>query len=238
VRVLTVVHDPSSLGGGGLFDDEAAERATLDRWIVPDGGRAAPPERYDAIMVFGGAQHPDQDDAYRWIPEEVAYLRSALEARVPLLGVCLGSQLIARAAGAWVGRAESPEIGWHAVDLCEAAAADPVLGSLPVRLDAFQWHYYTFELPEGAVELAASPAARQAYRLGDRTWGIQFHAEITRPMLELWVDEGPSELPKPAAEVLRETDGLLPQWNEHGRRLCHAFLDAAAALRGDAATAA
>jgi GMP synthase (glutamine-hydrolysing) len=147
-----------------------------------------------------------------------------------MLGVCLGSQLIARAAGAWVGPARAPEIGWHPVHLTEEATSDPVLGALPRRLDAFQWHYYTYELPEGAVELAASPVARQAFRIGDRTWGIQFHAEITRGMLELWVDEGAAELPKPAAEIAEETDELLAGWNAQGRRLCDAFLDVAAAI--------
>jgi len=233
VRVLSVVHDPASLGGGGLFEQVAEARGSLDRWIVPDGGVAAPPDSYDAIMVFGGAQHPDQDDAYRWIPEEVDYLRRALADAVPMLGVCLGSQLIARAAGAWVGPARAPEIGWHPVHLTEEATSDPVLGALPRRLDAFQWHYYTYELPEGAVELAASPVARQAFRIGDRTWGIQFHAEITRGMLELWVDEGAAELPKPAAVIAEETDELLAGWNAQGRRLCDAFLDVAAAIGTD-----
>ncbi len=228
MRVLSVVHDPSSLGGGGLFEELAQDRAVLDRWIVPDGGSPQEPSSYDAIMVFGGAQHPDQDDAYRWLPEEVGYLRRGLDAGVPMLGVCLGAQLIARAAGAWVGPARVPEIGWHGVELTSAAAADPVLNVLPERLHAFQWHYYTYGLPENAVELATSPAAGQAFRLGERTWGIQFHAEITRPMLDLWVSESPAELPKPAVEISRETDALLGTWNAHGRALCGAFLDVAA----------
>jgi GMP synthase (glutamine-hydrolysing) len=227
VQVLSVVHDPTSLGGGGLFEQVAQERGSLERWVVPDGGAPREPGAYDAIMVFGGVQHPDQDDAYRWLPDEVGYLVDAIEARVPLLGVCLGSQLIARAAGAWVGPAAAPEIGWHAVELTRAASADPVLGTLPARFDALQWHYYTYALPVAAVELASSRLARQAFRLGDRTWGIQFHAEITRDMLELWIAEGATELPKTVDEVAAETDVLLARWNEQGRALCTAFLDVA-----------
>lgn len=231
MRVLSIVHDGSSTGGGGLFEDLVGERGDrLERWVTVDGG-AGPdaPERYDAIMVFGGAMHPDQDAEHPWLADEASFLREALEREVPLFGVCLGSQLIARAAGARVGPAEVAEVGWHEVELNDAGLRDPVVGVLPRRLDAFQWHYYTFELPPGATLLAQSRAARQAYRLGERTWGIQFHAEVTRHMLDSWFVDGAAELPKTADEVRRETDALLRTWNEHGRRLCGAFLDYAAA---------
>jgi GMP synthase-like glutamine amidotransferase len=105
-----------------------------------------------------------------------------------------------------------------------------VLGVLPPRVDAFVWHYYTFELPEGAVELATSAAARQAFRLGDRTWGVQFHAEVDRRMLDSWFVDGASELPKPAETIKAETNRYLGRWNEHGRALCVAFLDEARRL--------
>ena len=136
-----------------------------------------------------------------------------------------------RAAGAQVGPAERPEVGWFTVELNEAGAADPVLGSLPRRMDAFQWHYYTFAVPAGAVELATSDAARQAYRLGDRVWAIQFHAEVERHMLDRWFTEGETELPVTLAEVRAETDAKLATWNTHGRKLCGAFLDEAERLR-------
>ena len=231
MRVLSVVHDPSSLGGGGLFEEIVERRGErLDRWIVPEQEHpAAAAEAYDAIMVFGGVQHPNQDDEYRWIAREVAYIGEALEAEVPMIGVCLGSQLIARAAGAWVGPAERSEVGWHEIALADAARDDPVMRRMPERSQSFQWHHYTYELPEGAVELAASPACRQAYRLGETTWGIQFHAEVTRAMLDYWLVEGAKDLPKPVDEVRRETDAYLEAWNAHGRRLCDAFLDVAAA---------
>ena len=231
MRVLSIVHDPSSLGGGGLFEEIAARRGErLDRWVVPDDDQPKlGPDAYDAIMVFGGVQHPDQDDEYRWIPREVGYIAEALEAGVPTIGVCLGSQLIARAAGAWVGPAASAEVGWHQVELTAAAKDDPVLGGLPERAHAFQWHYYTYELPEGAVQLATSPACRQAFRLGTTAWGIQFHAEVTRQMLDSWLVEGEHELQRPLDEVRRETDAHLGAWNGHGRTICNAFLDVAAA---------
>jgi GMP synthase (glutamine-hydrolysing) len=232
MRVLSIVHEDSSTGGGGLFERVARERGDrLDRWFTANGD-AAPGNAagWDAIMVFGGAMHPDSDAEHEWLAGETAFIESALAAGVPLLGVCLGAQLVARAAGARVGPAREPEIGWHDVLLNDLGAVDAVLGVLPSRVAAFQWHYYGFDIPEGAVELAASPAGRQAYRLGDRVWGVQFHPEVERHMLDVWLVEGADELGGPVDDVVAETDRRLPAWNGHGRALCSAFLPEAARL--------
>jgi GMP synthase (glutamine-hydrolysing) len=231
VRVLSIVHEGTSTGGGGLFEDLVEQRGDrLERWITVNGGTGPDaPSSYDAVMVFGGAMHPDQDAEHPWLADETAFLRETVDREVPLLGVCLGSQLIARAAGAWIGPSEASEVGWTSVEVNAAGQADPVLGVLPGRVTAFQWHHYTFELPPGAVLLAESSVALQAYRLGERTWAIQFHAEVTRHMLDAWFAQGADQLPKPVAELRAETDALLGTWNEHGRRLCSAFLDHAAA---------
>jgi len=232
MRVLSVVHDPAVTGGGGLFERVVVERGDhLDRWVVANGDPApGDPARWDAVMVFGGAMHPDQDAEHPWLQSEVAFIGQALEQGVPTIGVCLGSQLIARAAGAWVGPAGAAEVGWFPVELNDAGAADPVLGVLPRRVEAFEWHYYTFELPAGARQLAASASAPQAYRLGERAWGIQFHAEVERGMLESWFTEGAAELPKPISDITAETDRNLPTWNEQGAALCNAFLEEAGRL--------
>ena len=228
MRVLSVVHEPTSTGGGGLFEEVVVARGDkLERCVMPEttmGPDAA--ESYDAIMVFGGAMHPDQDAEHPWLADESAFLREAIDREVPLLGVCLGAQLIARAAGAGVGRARRDEVGWHVVEPNAAGREDPVLGVMPPRFEAFQWHYYNFELPAGAQLLAENDAARQAYRLGERTWGVQFHPEVTRHMLDHWFVEGEAELPDPAA-VRRDTEQYLGAWNDCGRRLCNAFIDAA-----------
>jgi GMP synthase-like glutamine amidotransferase len=178
-------------------------------------------------MVFGGSMHPDQDESFDWLETETLFLENLLAEDVPTIGVCLGAQLLARAAGAEVKPAAEPEIGWCEIELTEAGYGDRVLGTLPRREAGFQWHHYTFELPDGAVELARSAVCTQAFRLG-RAWGIQFHAEVTRPMIEAWTKEDTEELPVTRAELLRETDARIDAWNASGRRLCGAFLDAAA----------
>jgi GMP synthase-like glutamine amidotransferase len=227
VRILSVTHGPSV--PGGVFEHEVEERRhSLERWSVPDGGAPDAAASYDAVMVFGGAAHPDQDDRFSWLGHEEEFLREVLDARVPVFGVCLGAQMVARAAGARVGPAREPEVGWHEVELTPAGRADPVLGAVPSRATVFQWHSYTFEVPAGAAELARSAVCSQAFRLDGPAWGIQFHAEVTLPMLAAWAEEDPGELPMPAEELIAESRSRMPSSNELGRALCAAFLREAA----------
>ncbi len=213
--------------GAGVFGDEIAARGhRLEEWSPAwERPLQRPLDAYGAVLVFGGSMHADQDDRHPWLRRENAFLRRLLELRLPLLGVCLGAQLIAKAAGAHVYRLREPEIGWTRIELTEAGGEDPLLGRLPRRFDAFQWHYYSYELPDEAVELARCSSCTQALRLGERTWGIQFHAEVTLPQIELWIDEDENE-PVPA-ELVAESRRRIGEWNELGRSLCAAFLDCA-----------
>jgi GMP synthase (glutamine-hydrolysing) len=229
VRVLSVTHGPSA--PGGVFD-EVAEAAghELERWVVPLGGAPQPAARYGAVMVFGGSMHPDSDAEHGWLEREEAFLREALAGDVPVVGVCLGAQMLARAAGAWVGPAVEPEVGWFDVELTPEGRRDPVVGVLPPRTEAFEWHSYTFRVPERGTELARSAACTQAFRLGDRAWGLQFHAEVTLAIVRTWTSEDVDELPVPVDEFLAETERRIAGWNDHGRRLASAFLATAAQL--------
>ena len=177
MKVLTVTHGPNV--GAGVFGEEVqAAGHDLDTWYAPLGG--SPRGTADAVLVFGGAMHPDQDDEHPWLRREHEFLVKHLERGTPLLGVCLGAQLIAKAAGAEVRPASEPEVGWLSV---ERVTDDPVLDALPRRFDAFHWHEYTYELPAGATELARSDVSNQAFRLG-RAVGIQFHAEVTQETVD------------------------------------------------------
>jgi len=223
MRILSVTHGPTV--PGGVFDEVVeADGHELERWSVPLGGAPRPPGSYDAVMVFGGSMHPDQDEHFGWLEREADFLRAVLEEQVPAIGVCLGAQLLARAAGAWVGPARAPEIGWFEVELTPDGRADPVLGVLPPRTEAFQWHRYTFGIPDGGTELARSDVCTQAFRLGRHAWGLQFHAEVTWPMLEAWAADDSDDLPVPVDDFLAETANRIGAWNEQGRQLCAAFL--------------
>jgi GMP synthase-like glutamine amidotransferase len=230
VHVLSVIHgtDARTELFGPVVED-AGHR--LDEWSF---GWGTPPPRplesYDALFIFGGAMHADQDEHHPWLAPETAWLRAVLARGTPTLGVCLGVQLLARAAGSWVGRIpDGPEIGWCPVELNDDGVADPVLGSMPSQFTALQWHHYTYGVPEGAVELARSPACTQAFRLGDACWGVQFHPEVTAAQLEGWMAD--AEDPPPDPEGLRAaTADHIGRWNELGRVLCRAFLETAERL--------
>lgn len=220
--VLSIVHGGDA--GPELFAPLVAEAGhRLDEWRFESG--APPPlDGYGAVIVWGGFMHPDQDDLYPWLRHETEWLRGLLEQSAPpTLGICLGSELLARAAGAWVGQLAVPEICWGEVELTEAGVGDPVLSALPPRFEGLLWHHYAHDLPEGGVALAQSAASLQAFRLGERCWGIQFHPEVTEPQLGRWIADESD--PPPDRERLRtETRERIGRWNELGRRLCRAFL--------------
>jgi GMP synthase (glutamine-hydrolysing) len=222
MRVLAVTHGPSV--GPGVFADAVQEAGhELVEWPVQLGGRA--PEGADAVIVLGGAMHPDEDERHGWLTAELRWLEGLLDRRTPLLGICLGSQLVARAAGAEVFRSSESEVGWFAVERTAAAADDPVAGALPERFDAFEWHHYTHSLPDGAVELARSRLCMQAFRLGN-AWGVQFHPEVRAEQVEAWAGEDPEDVSNPE-DFIAAMRARIADWNELGRGLCRAFLAAA-----------
>ena len=230
MRVLSIVHQRDA--GPGVFAAAAADRGDeLMEWVPAEA--PAPADGFDAALVFGGAMNVDEEEANPWLAGEKLLLRELLAAGKPLLGVCLGAQLVADAAGADVRRASEPEIGWRQVERAPEAAGDPVLGPLPERFLAFQWHSYESCLAPGATALARSPVCLQAFRAGARVWGIQFHAEVTRTEVGAWLDDYRKD---PDAvrigldpEALRaETEERIEAWNEVGRGLCGRFLEVAA----------
>ena len=227
MNVLAVIHAETERSG--VFGEMVEQRGhRLEEWSLAWG--VSPPrpiDDYGAVLVFGGAMHADQDDRHPWLREENLFLQRLLDLHVPLLGVCLGAQLVAKACHAAVYAASEPEIGWHPVELTEAAADDPLFSRLPERFDAFQWHYYTYDLPAGADELARSEACTQAFRVGDAAWGIQFHAEVTRRQIEAWMAEEPGALPLPREELAAQTEERIGTWNRIGRTLCGAFVEVA-----------
>ena len=157
----------------------------------------------DALVIMGGPMSANDD--YPYLQREIQYIRRAAESGRMLLGVCLGAQLIAKALGASVQANHVKEIGWAPVTFTPAAAQDPLFAGLPETEMIFHWHGETFTLPPGAELLASSDACRnQAFRVGDRIYGLQFHLEVTPAMIAEWCreDEGCGE----AREVTRAID--------------------------------
>jgi GMP synthase (glutamine-hydrolysing) len=228
VRVLTIVHQPNA--GAGVFGEVADEAGhELVSW-VPSAARPPAEDGFGAVMVFGGSMHLDQEDANPWLRVEKAFLRELLENGVPLLGVCLGSQLVAEAAGASPRRASRPEIGWHGIELTPEGERDPLLAPLGGGFEGFGWHSYEFPLPPEADPLARSDVCLQAFRLRERpVWGLQFHAEVTPAILNSWIDEYDSDedavrIGLDPERLRDDSAGRIEAWNELGRGISRRFL--------------
>jgi GMP synthase (glutamine-hydrolysing) len=232
VRVLSIIHQEDA--ASGVFADAVAERGDeLTEWSISDGARPpSPPDSYDAVIIFGGAMHVDQENRHPWLRDEDVLIRGLLDRRIPVLGVCLGAQLVAKALHARVGPLARPQIGWFDVEQTPEAADDPVFADLPRTFSSFQWHSYAFDLPARGVPLARDSVCLQAYRAGESAWGIQFHAEVTKESVDDWFRSSkPSDVSLDLDALRQETEEKIAAWNEFGKRLCSRFLDAASSTR-------
>jgi GMP synthase (glutamine-hydrolysing) len=236
MRVLSIIHGENARSA--LFGEEVcAAGHELEERSYAFGEAPARPEGYDAVMVFGGVMNVHEVDGHPWLGDERRALSRIVDAGVPVLGVCLGAQLLASVAGGRVTRAPVPEIGWTPVETTPAAADDRLFTDVPDRFDAYQWHSYQFDLPPGATLLATTPVCAQAFRLADFTWGVQFHAEVTREVAESWIGHYGTDPDAvragldPARERLRLAERI-GRWNEIGRTLVRGFLAVAGERAG------
>jgi GMP synthase-like glutamine amidotransferase len=187
LRVL-VVHnyDNTGLGQVGAALAEAGAEIDVRRAhlgeTLPDSA-----DDHDAAVVLGGGQNALADDDYPYFPRLLDLVRDFERQDRAVLGICLGSQIIARAFGGRNQIGGASEFGWHPISLTRAGQDDAVLGVLPPAFPIFQWHDDTFSLPGRAEHLASNAVAEnQAFRVGRATYGIQFHFEADRPLLRQW----------------------------------------------------
>jgi GMP synthase (glutamine-hydrolysing) len=233
VRVLAIVHQTDA--GPGVFGEAIRGRGdVLDQWLLPESAEPpADPLGYDAVLVLGGAMNVDQEERYEWLGTERGLIGRLLERRVPLIGLCLGGQMVAAAAGAVPGRAPRPEIGWHPVELTPEGADDPLLGPLAPGFEAFQWHSYEFPPPPGAVALARSEVCLQACRIGEAAWALQFHPEVSAADALRWIaayetDPDAVRIGVDPTALAIETEAKIAAFNQLGRDICRRWLDLAA----------
>ena len=207
-------------------------RGVAWRCVDPWRGEALPDlAEVGGLLVLGGAMNADEVGAFPWLGEVRSLLRDAVAAEVPVLGVCLGAQLLARACDAAVTRGPVREIGFRKVAVAGAGLDDPLLQAFAPSALVFQWHEDACELPAGAQLMATNDDTTvQAFRVGPRAYGVQFHFEVTVREITAWSDETGAQAlrdvwgtTKPA--LLASAASHLATQQEAGRRLASAWVD-------------
>ncbi len=210
--------------GPGLIADDAVRCGTALRVARMDLGEGLPTPhdliRLGGLIVMGGPMSVNDTASFPHLDSERRLLAAAVEVRLPVLGICLGAQLLASALGARVYRGAAPEVGFGQVRLTPEGASDPVLGS-DAELPVVHWHEETFDLPSNATLLATTELCRnQAFRIGSQAYGFQFHVEIDAKLADAWaprLPDGISLNPSDCEEVERA-----------GRRVISRFFESAA----------
>jgi GMP synthase (glutamine-hydrolysing) len=191
VRVQALVLQHIACEPPGVFEDVLLERGVAVHRVELDEDEPLPQlttlQRFDAVIAMGGPMSVNDETEHSWLAAEKALIATAVREGIPFWGSCLGVQLLASALGATVRRGPVPEVGVLPVHAAAAAADDPVFSGLAWPRPTLQWHQDTFDLPDGAVLLATSPAyPHQAFRVGRSAYGVQFHLELDAAMADEW----------------------------------------------------
>lgn len=221
MRVLVVMHVESE--GPGVFGELLRATGAKVQVARLHLGEALPAvEQLDAVFSMGGPMNVYEEERYPFLRDETRFLQAAAERDLPVLGICLGAQMIAKAAGAPVAKNPVEEVGWSTVDLTDEGLADPLFRGLPGVLPVFQWHGDTFAIPEGGTLLASgTDCHNQAFRFR-RSYGLQFHLEADRTLLAQWFAGTTAE-----SGILRRYDKLAPAIGRFVRVLFANFLEIA-----------
>jgi len=228
-EVLVFQHDPfEDLG----FFAEVLEKQGADYRVVHLFHGEMPSEELEnvtALIILGGPMSVDEEAIFPFLRWEKRIIRAAIDEAVPILGVCLGAQLIAATLGTRVFQGPVREIGWSRISITPHGQVDSLLGYLPENATVFQWHSDGFELPVGAVRLASSVHyGTQAFRVGKSIYGLQFHLEMTPRMIERWINERSKDLAAAPYilpdKILAETHNYAPTSKYYAERFLSEFV--------------
>ena len=228
-------HDPNETFG--LAPSTLA--ASGFEWIAHRAGDELPePAEVSAIVLYGGAMNVDMTDRYPFLADELALVRSATQAGIPYLGICLGAQMLARALDHPVYPAGIREFGFNALHPTTDAVEDRLLSVFEDGARVFHWHEDTFGLPEGATLLATGDHVEmQAFRYGETSWGLQFHFEVDRAEIELWLEAAGEDVVrawgKTTRQILDETGRFIEAHERRARELFHRFWEVVRARSQD-----
>jgi GMP synthase (glutamine-hydrolysing) len=222
-RVVVVQH--AECEKPGLIAQALESHGYALETVLTSAGEPVPKDLNQAqgLVIMGGPMGVYEQDRYPFLRDEMSLIECALRESKPILGICLGSQLLAAARGAVVSKGRKKEIGWHAVTLTESTFDDPLLKGLDRTFTAYHWHGDVFEAPKGAVSLASSNlTACQAFRYGKNAYGFLFHMEIVPEILEgmlgTFADELKEEGLSPDA-IRRQAQTYLPTLQAIGRHV-------------------
>jgi GMP synthase-like glutamine amidotransferase len=207
MRAVCLKHVPFE-GPGAFTTALTARGVSLERYLVPQDG--LPKDAGDLLIVMGGPMSVNDPDS--WIAEETEFIRSVILAGKPIIGVCLGSQFMAKALGATIRSGKALEIGMTQVRLTAEAKQDPVFSTLPESFEVFEWHGEVFDRPKDAVTLAGSDIAPlQAFRYGARAYGLLFHLEMEENGIDSLCQECAPDLMKARLTAQQIKATALPQ---------------------------
>lgn len=228
-EILVFQHDPFE--DLGVFAEVLERQAAGYRVIRLFDGETPTEdwERIKGLIVLGGPMSVEDEASYPFLRWEKRIIDAAIDEGVPILGVCLGAQLIASTLGIPIYRGPIKEIGWSSVSITPHGQVDSLLGYLPKNATVFQWHSDGFDLPAGAIRLASSiNFENQAFRVGKTIYGLQFHLGVTPRMIERWIDERSKDLaqaPYVMPDKIRaDTQSYAPTLKYYGERFLTEFV--------------
>ena len=240
-EVLVFQHDPFE--DLGFFSEVLEKQRTAYRVLRLFHGEmpAEDWERIGALIILGGPMSVNDEEQFPFLRWEKRIIRAAIDEAVPVVGICLGAQLIATTLGTMVYHGRVKEIGWSPISITAHGQVDSLLGYLPENATVFQWHGDGFELPAGAIRLASSVNYKnQAFRVGKNIYALQFHLEVTPPMIARWIDERSKDLAQAPYilpdKILADTQNYAPILKYYGERFLSEFIRRAARTQNQKAS--